>query len=135
MRISDWSSDVCSSDLDDRPSRRRSGDQPVRRGYGAQPVAGKGAGDDHRVAGQRQRKRPSRPPAGACRFPCDRHRRLARRPAAALGIEMTTDLQTMIDAAWDACDTLGLTTRGPVREEVEAPPAGDRKSNSLNSNI
>src|SRR3546814_15133919 len=72
------------------------------------------------------------------------HRRLARRPAAALGIEMTTDLQTTIDAAWDARDTLGVTTRGPVREAVEAALAGlddgslrvaarDRKSTRLNS--
>src|SRR3546814_12381463 len=49
---------------------------------------------------------------------------LFRSPAAALGIEMTTDLQTTIDAAWDARDTLGVTTRGPVREAVEAALAG-----------
>ncbi|WP_439567123.1 2,3,4,5-tetrahydropyridine-2,6-dicarboxylate N-succinyltransferase [Sphingopyxis sp.] len=37
---------------------------------------------------------------------------------------MTTDLQTTIDAAWDARDTLGLTTQGAVREAVEAALAG-----------
>src|SRR3546814_14947679 len=83
MRISDWSSDVCSSDL-----------------------------------GQWQRKRPSRPPAGPCRFPRDRHRRLARYLAFTLGNFMTTDLQSTIEAAWDARDTLGLTTTGAVRGEV-----------------
>jgi 2,3,4,5-tetrahydropyridine-2-carboxylate N-succinyltransferase len=33
---------------------------------------------------------------------------------------MTTDLQTTIEAAWDARDGVGFTTRGPVREAVEA---------------
>jgi 2,3,4,5-tetrahydropyridine-2-carboxylate N-succinyltransferase len=37
---------------------------------------------------------------------------------------MSTDLQSTIDAAWDARDTLGLTTRGPVREAVQAALAG-----------
>ena len=37
---------------------------------------------------------------------------------------MSTDLQTTIEAAWDARDTLGLTTRGPVREAVESAIAG-----------
>jgi 2,3,4,5-tetrahydropyridine-2-carboxylate N-succinyltransferase len=35
-----------------------------------------------------------------------------------------TDLQTTIEAAWDARDTLGLTTTGAVREAVEAAIAG-----------
>ncbi len=37
---------------------------------------------------------------------------------------MTTDLQSTIDAAWDARDTLGLTTQGPVRDAVETALAG-----------
>ena len=37
---------------------------------------------------------------------------------------MTTDLQSTIDAAWDARDTLGLTTQGPVREAVQTALAG-----------
>ncbi|MBJ7502399.1 MAG: 2,3,4,5-tetrahydropyridine-2,6-dicarboxylate N-succinyltransferase [Sphingopyxis sp.] len=37
---------------------------------------------------------------------------------------MTTDLQSTIDAAWDARDTLGLTTTGAVREAVESALAG-----------
>jgi len=37
---------------------------------------------------------------------------------------MTTDLQSTIDAAWDARDTLGLTTTGAVREAVETALAG-----------
>ena len=35
-----------------------------------------------------------------------------------------TDLQTTIEAAWDARDTLGLTTAGAVREAVETAIAG-----------
>ncbi|WP_257546199.1 2,3,4,5-tetrahydropyridine-2,6-dicarboxylate N-succinyltransferase [Sphingopyxis sp. DBS4] len=35
-----------------------------------------------------------------------------------------TDLQTTIEAAWDARDTLGLTTTGAVREAVETAIAG-----------
>src|SRR3546814_3452255 len=100
-----------------RPSARRSSDEPVRRGHGAQPDPCEGAGDDHRVAGQWQRKRPSRPPAGACRLSRHRHRRLARQLAFTLGIFMTSDLQTTIEAAWDARNTLGVTMRGPRSEE------------------
>ena len=37
---------------------------------------------------------------------------------------MTTDLQNTIEAAWDARDTLGLTTTGAVREAVESALAG-----------
>ena len=37
---------------------------------------------------------------------------------------MSTDLQSTIEAAWDARDTLGLTTQGPVREAVQAALAG-----------
>ena len=37
---------------------------------------------------------------------------------------MTTDLQSTIEAAWDARDTLGLTTQGAVREAVETALAG-----------
>ncbi|PZQ24090.1 MAG: 2,3,4,5-tetrahydropyridine-2,6-dicarboxylate N-succinyltransferase [Sphingopyxis macrogoltabida] len=37
---------------------------------------------------------------------------------------MSTDLQTTIEAAWDARDTLGLTTTGAVREAVETALAG-----------
>ena len=37
---------------------------------------------------------------------------------------MTTDLQSTIEAAWDARDTLGLTTQGSVREAVETALAG-----------
>ncbi|OWQ94370.1 2,3,4,5-tetrahydropyridine-2,6-dicarboxylate N-succinyltransferase [Sphingopyxis witflariensis] len=37
---------------------------------------------------------------------------------------MTTDLQSTIEAAWDARDTLGLTTQGPVREAVQTALAG-----------
>ena len=37
---------------------------------------------------------------------------------------MTTDLQSTIDAAWEARDTLGLTTQGAVREAVETALAG-----------
>lgn len=37
---------------------------------------------------------------------------------------MTTDLQSTIEAAWDARETLGLTTTGPVREAVETALAG-----------
>ncbi len=37
---------------------------------------------------------------------------------------MSTDLQTTIEAAWDARDTLGLTTEGAVREAVETAIAG-----------
>ena len=37
---------------------------------------------------------------------------------------MSTDLQTTIEAAWDARDTLGLTTQGAVRDAVEAALAG-----------
>lgn len=37
---------------------------------------------------------------------------------------MTTDLQTTIEAAWDARDTLGLTTQGAVRDAVETALAG-----------
>ena len=32
---------------------------------------------------------------------------------------MSTDLQATIEAAWDARDTLGLTTTGAVRDAVE----------------
>ncbi|MBB5704778.1 2,3,4,5-tetrahydropyridine-2,6-dicarboxylate N-succinyltransferase [Sphingopyxis panaciterrulae] len=37
---------------------------------------------------------------------------------------MTSDLQTTIEAAWDARNTLGVTTQGPVREAVAAALAG-----------
>ncbi|UNU44361.1 2,3,4,5-tetrahydropyridine-2,6-dicarboxylate N-succinyltransferase [Sphingopyxis sp. YF1] len=37
---------------------------------------------------------------------------------------MSTDLQATIEAAWDARDTLGLTTQGAVREAVETALAG-----------
>ena len=37
---------------------------------------------------------------------------------------MTTDLQSTIEAAWDARDTLGLTTTGAVRDAVETALAG-----------
>ncbi|UNK79978.1 2,3,4,5-tetrahydropyridine-2,6-dicarboxylate N-succinyltransferase [Sphingopyxis granuli] len=37
---------------------------------------------------------------------------------------MTTDLQKTIEAAWDARDTVGVTTRGPVRDAVEAALGG-----------
>jgi len=37
---------------------------------------------------------------------------------------MSTDLQSTIEAAWDARDTLGLTTTGAVREAVETALAG-----------
>jgi len=37
---------------------------------------------------------------------------------------MSTNLQTTIEAAWDARDTLGLTTQGPVRDAVETAIAG-----------
>lgn len=37
---------------------------------------------------------------------------------------MTTDLQTTIEAAWDARDTLGLATTGAVRDAVETAIAG-----------
>jgi len=37
---------------------------------------------------------------------------------------MTTDLQATIEAAWDARDTLGLTTEGAVRDAVETALAG-----------
>ncbi len=37
---------------------------------------------------------------------------------------MSTDLQSTIEAAWDARDTLGLTTQGAVREAVETALAG-----------
>src|SRR3546814_691379 len=66
----------------------------------------------------------SRPPAGACRLSRHRHRRLARQLAFSLGIFMTSDLQTTIEAAWDARNTLGVTMRGPMREAVAAALAG-----------
>lgn len=37
---------------------------------------------------------------------------------------MTTDLQATIEAAWDARDTLGLTTTGAVRDAVDTALAG-----------
>ncbi len=37
---------------------------------------------------------------------------------------MTTDLQSTIEAAWDARETLGLTTQGAVRDAVETALAG-----------
>ncbi|BBB13856.1 2,3,4,5-tetrahydropyridine-2,6-dicarboxylate N-succinyltransferase [Sphingopyxis sp. FD7] len=37
---------------------------------------------------------------------------------------MTTDLQSTIEAAWEARDTLGLTTTGVVREAVDTAIAG-----------
>ncbi|MGB7410725.1 MAG: 2,3,4,5-tetrahydropyridine-2,6-dicarboxylate N-succinyltransferase [Sphingopyxis granuli] len=37
---------------------------------------------------------------------------------------MTTDLQKTIEAAWDARDTVGVTTRGPLRDAVEAALGG-----------
>jgi 2,3,4,5-tetrahydropyridine-2-carboxylate N-succinyltransferase len=37
---------------------------------------------------------------------------------------MTTDLQSTIEAAWEARDTLGLTTTGAVREAVESALTG-----------
>ncbi len=37
---------------------------------------------------------------------------------------MTTDLQSTIEAAWDARDTLGLTTTGAVRDAVDTAIAG-----------
>ena len=37
---------------------------------------------------------------------------------------MSTDLQTTIDPAWDARETLSVTTQGPVREAVETAIAG-----------
>ena len=37
---------------------------------------------------------------------------------------MTSDLQTTIEAAWDARDTLGVTTQGAVREAVRNALAG-----------
>ena len=37
---------------------------------------------------------------------------------------MSTDLQTTIEAAWDARDTLGLTTQGTVRDAVQTALAG-----------
>jgi 2,3,4,5-tetrahydropyridine-2,6-dicarboxylate N-succinyltransferase len=41
-----------------------------------------------------------------------------------LGNFMSTDLQSTIEAAWDARETLGLTTTGAVRDAVEAALAG-----------
>src|SRR6186713_1535295 len=41
-----------------------------------------------------------------------------------MGNFMSTDLQSTIEAAWDARDTLGLTTQGAVREAVETALAG-----------
>ena len=32
---------------------------------------------------------------------------------------MTTDLQSTIEAAWDARDTLGLKTQGAVRAQLD----------------
>ena len=37
---------------------------------------------------------------------------------------MSTDLQSTIEAAWDARDTLGLTTQGAVRDAVQTALAG-----------
>ena len=37
---------------------------------------------------------------------------------------MSTDLQTTIEAAWDARETLGLTTQGDVRDAVQTALAG-----------
>lgn len=37
---------------------------------------------------------------------------------------MSTDLQTTIEAAWEARDTLGLTTQGTVRDAVQTALAG-----------
>jgi 2,3,4,5-tetrahydropyridine-2-carboxylate N-succinyltransferase len=44
--------------------------------------------------------------------------------ADTLGDFMTTDLQSTIEAAWEARETLGLTTTGAVREAVETALAG-----------
>jgi 2,3,4,5-tetrahydropyridine-2-carboxylate N-succinyltransferase len=41
-----------------------------------------------------------------------------------MGNFMSTDLQTTIEAAWDARETLGLTTQGAVREAVQTALAG-----------
>src|SRR3546814_3494429 len=89
MRISDWSSDVCSSDLDrvalraryaaraDRPARRRRG-----RGYGEQSAPAHPAGDRGARADLRQigaDPRHARRPAGAR---VDRRIREAPQPGA-----------------------------------------------------
>src|SRR3546814_13105496 len=71
MRISDWSSDVCSSDLADRrralPARRRPGRLPLAAGTEPQ---GAGIGHDavgalRRRPGERRPKRPRRHPGTA----------------------------------------------------------------------
>src|SRR3546814_6595950 len=42
MRISDWSSDVCSSDLDDKVEARHDIEPPVEKAEGANQVSGGG---------------------------------------------------------------------------------------------
>src|SRR3546814_16975310 len=73
MRISDWSSDVCSSDLRSRPARRGSGGQP---GQGADGAARPGAADIGRAGAQPPLVQPHPPAVGP------RGRRGAARPGA-----------------------------------------------------
>src|SRR3546814_17466182 len=77
MRISDWSSDVCSSDLDGRHDRERSAAGRAQASAAGIPA---GRHDQHPVHRgrrvQRARKDHRRPPAGQV----DRLRRACRRP-------------------------------------------------------
>src|SRR3546814_17798460 len=91
VRISDWSSDVCSSDL--RQSDRDDdgvGRQRLRTGY-------------------RRGSQFRRPQGG-------RHRSLA---AHTSGGRMSENLQATIDAAWEDRDSIGGENKGAVRQAVD----------------
>src|SRR3546814_9131389 len=65
MRISDWSSDVCSSDL--RPRRRRLGDTPAHQALRALDLAGRGADGAGRVCHRAGQALPCQAGAASCR--------------------------------------------------------------------
>src|SRR3546814_1863828 len=87
MRISDWSSDVCSSDLDARPllaartrrARRQSGEE----------------GGDQGARGQPFRGRPRSPARGTARR-THRRERSARRRSRSRSEEHTSELQSLM---------------------------------------
>src|SRR3546814_2836612 len=88
MRISDWSSDVCSSDLHGRFRRRRDQDRAAGRGRAvpdAQPPAGDAEPPLHRRQPDEEESRP-RPEEA----------RGSRRPAPARSEEHTSELQSLM---------------------------------------
>src|SRR3546814_1447110 len=128
MRISDWSSDVCSSDLADRGMRSRHLPQ-LRLAVGAlsgvDPVAG----------GNRDARPAAARPALAPETARGAHVRPGSRLAHRLGLPFTTERQAvavLLDRLQaDALDHRQLL--GALERAVLFPVCKDRKSKRLNS--